>query len=93
MNANDFYKVDLKTKKITRLSMGDYNYSSVYVAPDNKHFVAQYSNSVTPTRLSVISIGKKPVEKVIVDSKGEKFDEYKLAIPEMMSIEVDGYAR
>ncbi len=88
---NDFYKVDLKTKKITRLSMGDYNYSSVYVAPDNKHFVAQYSNSVTPTRLSVISIGKKPVEKVIVDSKGEKFDEYKLAIPEMMSIEVDGY--
>ncbi len=88
---NDVYKVSLKTKKIERLSMGEYNYTGVSVAPDNKHFVAQYSNSNTPTRLSVISIGKKPVEKVIADSKGDKFDEYKLAIPEMLSIEVDGY--
>ena len=88
---NDVYKVSLKTKKIERLSMGDYNWSGVSISPDNKHFVAQYSNSNTPTRLSVVSIGKKPVEKVIADSKGDKFDEYKLAIPEMLSIEVDGY--
>ena len=88
---NDVYKVSLKTKKITRLSFGEYNFTGVSISPDNKHFVAQYSNSVTPTRLAVVSIGKKPVEKVIADSKGEKFDEYKLAIPEMLSITVDGY--
>lgn len=88
---NDVYKVSLKTKKIERLSFGDYNFSGVSISPDNKHFVAQYSNSVTPTRLAVVSIGKKPVEKIIADSKGEKFDEYKLAIPQMLSIEVDGY--
>ncbi|MBQ5827862.1 MAG: S9 family peptidase, partial [Bacteroidales bacterium] len=88
---NDVYKVSLKTKQITRLSFGEYNFTGVSISPDNKHFIAQYSNSVTPTRLAVVSIGKKPVEKVIADSKGEKFDEYKLAIPEMLSITVDGY--
>lgn len=89
---NDFYKVDLKTKKITRLSTGEYNYTNVAISPDNKNFVCQFSNSVTPTKLAVISIGKKPVVKVIVDSKGEKFDEYKLAIPQMLSITTpDGY--
>ena len=88
---NDFYKVDLKTKKITRLSFGDYNFAGVYISPDNKHYVAQYSNSTTPTKLAVVSIGKKITHKVIADSKGENFDQYKLAIPQMLSIVVDGY--
>ncbi len=88
---NDFYKVDLKTKKITRLSFGDYNFAGIYLSPDNKHYVAQYSNSTTPTKLAVVSIGKKITHKVIADSKGENFDQYKLAIPQMLSIVVDGY--
>ena len=88
---NDFYKVDLKTKKITRLSFGDYNFTGVSLSPDNKHYVAQYSNSTTPTKLAVVSIGKKITHKDIADSKGENFDQYKLAIPQMLSIEVDGY--
>lgn len=89
---NDFYRVDLKTKEIKRLSLGEYNYSGIVLSPDHKNFVATYSNSTTPTRISVISIGKKPVEKVIADSKGEKFDEYNLAIPQMLSITTpDGY--
>ncbi len=89
---NDFYKVDLKTKEIKRLSLGDYNYSSIILAPDNKHFVATYSNSSTPARIAVISTGKKPVEKIIADSKGAEFNEYDLAIPEMLSITTpDGY--
>ena len=89
---NDFYKVDLKTKKITRLSVGEYNYSQVVLSPDNKNFVAVYSNTVTPTQVAVISIGKKPVVKVIADSKGENFDKYNLAIGKMLSITTDeGY--
>ncbi len=105
---NDFYKVDLKTKRITRLSFGEYNFANVKLSPDNKHYVALYSNSVTPTKVAVVDVKsavkastakvapKVPFEKssgvkVIADSKGEKFDEYKLAIPQMLSITVDGY--
>lgn len=89
---NDFYRVDLKTKEIKRLSLGEYNYSSVVLSPDNKYFVATYSNSVTPSRIAVISTGKKPVAELIADSKGDKFDEYNLAIPQMLSITTpDGY--
>ncbi|MEF9931677.1 MAG: DPP IV N-terminal domain-containing protein, partial [Bacteroidales bacterium] len=89
---NDFYRVDLKTKEIKRLSLGEYNYTSIAIAPDNKHFVASYSNSVTPTKIAVISIGKKPVVDVIADSKGDEFDKYNIAIPQMLSITTsDGY--
>lgn len=105
---NDFYRVDLKTKKITRLSFGEYNFTGVRISPDNKFFVAQYSNSTTPTRLAVVDVKgaakassakvapkvafeKSSGVKVIADSKGEKFDQYKLAIPQMLSITVDGY--
>lgn len=88
----DLYRVDLKSKEIKRLSKGDYNYSSVNIAPDNKHFVAYRSNSVTPTKLQVISIDKKQKEQVIADSKGSKFDEYELALPEMLSLKLpSGY--
>lgn len=89
---NDFYRVDLKTKEIKRLSLGDYNYSNIVLSPDNKYYVASYSNSVTPTKLAVISTGKKPVVEVIADSKGDKFDEYNIAIPQMLSLTTpDGY--
>lgn len=89
---NDFYRVDLKTRAITRLSVGDYNYTGIQLAPDNKHFVATYSNSTTPSRVAVIGIGKKPEVEVIGDSKGDRFDEYALAIPEMLYIQTpDGY--
>jgi dipeptidyl-peptidase-4 len=105
---NDFYKVDLKTKKITRLSFGEYNFVNVSLSPDNKYYTALYSNSTTPTRLAVVDVKKaqKASEakvapkvafekssgvKILADQKGEKFDEYKLAIPQMLSITVDGY--
>lgn len=89
---NDFYRVDLKTKEIKRLTQGDYSYSGIVLSPDNKYFVANYSNSHTPTRVAVISTGKKPVVDVIADSKGSQFDEYDLAIAEMLSITTpDGY--
>ena len=105
---NDFYKVDLKTKKITRLSFGEYNFVNVSLSPDNKYYTALYSNSTTPTRLAVVDVkkaekaatAKTPAKvefeksqgvKILADQKGEKFDEYKLAIPEMLSITVDGY--
>lgn len=89
---NDVYKVELKTKKINRLSNGDYNFGGAIISPDNKHFVASYSNSNTPTKLAVFQIGGKGTQKIIADSKGANFDNYELAIPEMLSITTaDGY--
>lgn len=89
---NDFYKVDLKSKKITRLSVGPYNYANVMLSPDNRHFVARYSNSGTPTRVGLFTIGKKGTSvKVLYDSKGNQFDQYKLSIPQMLYLKVDGY--
>ena len=87
----DFYKVSLKTGEITRLSEGEYNYGGIRLSPDKKHFAAMRSNSSTPSQLVVASTGKKRNMQVIYDTKGEKFDQYKLAIPEMMYINVDGY--
>ena len=87
----DFYKVSLKSGEITRLTEGEYNYGGIRLSPDKKHFAAMRSNSSTPSQLVVASTGKKSNMQVIYDTKGEKFDQYKLAIPEMMYINVDGY--
>lgn len=87
----DVYKVSLKTGRITRLSEGEYNYAGVRVSPDNKHFVAMRSNVTTPSQMVLGTTDGKGALKVLYDSKGEKFDEYKLALPEMLFIEVDGF--
>ncbi len=87
----DFYKVSLKNGKITRLTEGEYNYAAVRLSEDNSYFTATRSNSTTPTQLVVASTGKKRNMKVIYDLKGEKFDQYKLALPQMLYITVDGY--
>ena len=88
----DFYRVNLKTKQIRRLTTGEYNYQAVNLSPDNKHFTAVRSNSHTPNQLVLFTVGKKnSTEKIIFDSKGEQFDNYKVAIPQMKYIMVDGY--
>lgn len=88
---NDFYKVTLKNGEITRLSEGEFNYTGVELSSDNKNYIAMRSNSTTPTQLVVASTGKKTNTKVIWDTKGEKFNDYKLALPQMLYITVDGY--
>jgi dipeptidyl-peptidase-4 len=60
----DFYCVSFDGKNLKRLSLGEYNYSQINLAPDAKHFVAVYSNVKTPTTVSVIDIPKKGVAVV-----------------------------
>lgn len=91
---NDFYRVDLKSKEIIRLSKGDYNYTNVLLSPDNRYFVATYSNSTTPNRVSLFTTKKsrRATETILSNAKGEKFDNYKIAMPEMLSLTTpDGY--
>lgn len=89
---NDFYKVNLKNNKITRLSFGDYNFTNILLSPDNKYYSTIFSNSATPPQLAVINtVGKKNL-KVISDAQGENFNDYKLALPQMLSLTTtDGY--
>jgi dipeptidyl-peptidase-4 len=67
---NDLYVVGMDGKNVKRVSFGAYNFSQVYLAPDNKHYVAVYSNVKVPTKMAVIDT-KKLTEDIlgtIVDS-------------------------
>ncbi len=89
----DIYRLNLKTKEIDRISFGDYSFSGVRISPDNKHYVASYSNTATPTKLALVTLGKKKNEvEILGDSKGEKFDDYKLSLPKMLTLDTgDGF--
>ncbi len=88
----DIYKVAVRTGKITRLSEGEFSYSVIAVSEDFKTIEALRSNAVTPyQRVEISTDGKKPL-KVLADSKGDKFDKYNIALPEMLYIKTpDGY--
>ncbi len=58
----DFYSIGLDGKNLKRLSVGDYNNSKVYLAPDAKHFVSVYSNVKTPTAIGIFDTKKGTVD-------------------------------
>ncbi len=60
----DFYSIGFDGKNLKRLSVGDYNYSQVNLAPDAKHFVGVFGNVKTPTAIAVIDIPKKGIATV-----------------------------
>jgi dipeptidyl-peptidase-4 len=68
----DFYSVGIDGKNLKRLSVGDYNYSQINLAPDAKHFVGVYSNVKTPTAISVFDIPKKGA--VVIQTLGTAVD-------------------
>lgn len=81
------YRVKLGSKKIERLSSGDLSYSGVVISEDGRNIAALASNCKTPTKLVNISIGLGKAEQTVVaDSKGAAFDEYALALPEIVYI-------
>ena len=85
----DIYRVDLKSKVLQRISYGPYSFSGVQVSEDGKTVAATLSNYRTPSKLVCISVPSKgdvdPAKhvKLIYDSKGEKFDQYAIALPEL----------
>ena len=88
----DIYRLNLRSKEIQRLSYGPYNFSGVTVSEDGKTLSALVSNYRTPTQLVAITIPnsgdvipEKHV-KVVYDSKGEKFNDYAIALPELVYV-------
>lgn len=91
----DIYRVDVSGRKVERISYGNLNFASVMVSPDGKNVCAVASNVRTPSQLVNISVGgpvstalklKHPVVSVIDDSRGQEFDRYELAIPEIVTV-------
>ena len=94
----DIYRVNLKSKALQRLSYGPYNFASVSISEDGKYIAAQASNYQTPTQLVLITVPASgnvdPAKhvKVLYDTKGEKFDDYAIALPELVYVTMrDGY--
>jgi len=95
----DIYRVRITGGKVERISYGDLNFASVKISPDGKNVCAVASNVRTPSQLVNISLGnnvftstatslklKAPVVSVIDDCKGPEFDNYALALPEIITV-------
>ena len=88
----DIYRLNLGSKKLQRISYGDLNFTGVQVSDDGKTVAALASNYRTPTQLVCISVpGSGDVNpakhvRVVYDVKGEKFDEYAIALPELVYV-------
>lgn len=93
----DLYRITLKSKKVERVSFDDYNISDVIISSDNCNISAVISNSHTPDKLVNIAIPKngnlsRKVVTTISDARGDQFDRYNLALPEMITVTTrDGY--
>ncbi len=88
----DIYRVNLKSKALQRLSYGDLSFSGVQISEDGKYVAALASNYTTPTQLVLITVPNSgdvdPAKqvKVLYDAKGSKFDDYAIALPELVYI-------
>lgn len=88
----DIYRLDVRRKKIDRLSYGDLNFSVEEISADGTSIVAKASNGRTPTQVVRITVPKrgsvnqaKDVIK-LEDSKGNRFDEFAIAPRELTTV-------
>ena len=81
----DLYSIGFDGKNQKRLTVGAYNNTQVYLAPDAKHFVTVYSNVQTPTAIAVIDLQKKSVE-VLGTATPLNYEPSKLAKTELIRI-------
>ena len=87
----DIYRITLSNNKVQRVSFGEYNFTGVRVADDCHSVTAMYSNTHTPYREAEIKIPaggdvKEKNVKVIFDSKGPEYDNYRIAEREIVWI-------
>ncbi|WP_160712383.1 S9 family peptidase [Chitinophaga solisilvae] len=77
----DLYKVNMKSGAIRRLTSGNYN-NVISMAPGGKYFITTYSNLQTPSRMALADNNGKVIRE-LGDSKGSRFDNYNLALPQL----------
>ena len=88
----DIYRLNLRSKEVQRISYGPHSFSGVVVSGDGKRVAALASDFRTPTQLVLIDVpGTGNVDplkhvKVVYDSKGDRFDDYAVALPELIYV-------
>ena len=84
----DYYSIELNGKNMKRLSFGEYNHASINVSPAGSYFITTYSNTSTPTRMTLVN-NKGKVIKELGDSKAPEFSTYNLAKTELIRVKSD----
>ena len=84
---NDFYRANVDGKNMERLTIGEFN-NSVNISPGGSYFIVTYSNSATPTKMTLMST-KRKIIKELGDSKGAEFDNYNIAKTELIRVKSD----
>ena len=88
----DIYKVNMKRNVTEKISSGPYSFDQVVISPDNKQYVAVYSNAQTPPTVAWVKPGRKMKTVELDCAKGPEYGHYELALPELVSITTpDGY--
>ena len=87
----DIYRVTLSNSKVQRISYGDYDFTMVRVSDDCHTVTAFASNCHTPYREVEIKVPasgdvKEKNVKVLWDSKGPEYDNYRIAEREIVWI-------
>ncbi|MFA6770164.1 MAG: prolyl oligopeptidase family serine peptidase, partial [Bacteroidales bacterium] len=96
---NDIYKLTFNSEgnSVSKISVGEFNYSKPLISPDGKHLLAVNSSLTVPSRLVLLSDHKRGVvkqgeERIIADSKSESFDSLNLPLAQMIYITTpEGY--
>ena len=86
------YKVDRKGR-ITALTDPAYDVHSVTFSPDGKHFIADCSNAVTPTKIGIYTTKKGFADiDVVADMAGPDYRPENYALPQFVSMTTsDGF--
>ena len=84
----DLYMASFDGKKMTRLSFGDYSFTNIILSPNNKYFVAIYSNTTTASTSAIVDI-KGNLVRELGNVKGSGFDDYNLPKKEITRVKSD----
>ena len=84
----DFYSVTLTGKNLQRLTFGDYNHTNINLSPGGSYFITTYSNSATPTKMTLLN-NKGKIIKEIGDAKAAEFASYNLAATDLLRVKSD----
>lgn len=81
----DLYSIKMNGAEMKRLTFGDYNHTQIRLSPNGKYFVTGYSNSTTPSKMTLVD-GKGKIVRELGDAKGTAMDEYIIAKTEFIRI-------
>lgn len=81
----DLYRVKFNGSDIKRLTFGEYNHAKISLSPGGKYFITTYSNTATPTRMSLVDNNGKLIRE-LGDMKGAETGQYALAKTELIRI-------